>query len=136
MLTPPASGNNPSLGGNVGSIQSLVLEPNWLSSVAHGQQADPTLVPYFAKARTRFAEFFLYSVHGLKLLYCCPKPSIFQLVIPDKLGLCQLLLSEMHCSPLAGLLGDYKVIFALQSHVWWPQLTVNIRTFIYVCVTC
>ena len=47
----------------------------------------------------------MHSLHGLELLFCFPKPGIFYFVIPDKLGLRQLLLSKMQCSPLAGLLG-------------------------------
>ena len=33
VLAPPASGNNSSPGGNIGSIYSLVLELSWPSSV-------------------------------------------------------------------------------------------------------
>ena len=105
MLTPPASGNDPSPGSDVGSIQLLVLEPSWPSSVAHCWQTDPTLIPYFAKTWTHSAEFSLCTIHGFELLYHYPKPGFFLLVILDKLGLCHLLLLEMHCGPLAGHLG-------------------------------
>ena len=36
VLAPPAYGNDPSPGGNVGTVNTLVLEPSWLSSVAYG----------------------------------------------------------------------------------------------------
>ena len=88
MLAPLTSGNDSSPGSDVGTINSLVLEPRWLSSVACGYQPAPTLVPYFAKAQTQSAEFYLYTIHGINLLYHCHKPGILQLVIPNKLGLC------------------------------------------------
>ena len=136
MLAPPASGNAPSPGGDVGTINTLVLEPSWLSSVACSWQADSTLVLYFANAWTCSGEFSLRIIHSLELLYCCPKLGIFQLVIPDKLGLRHLLLQEMHCNPLAGRIVACKVISEFQAYVWWPKLTVDICTFILGCVTC
>ena len=50
VLAYSASGNDSSPGGDVGIINTLGLEPSWLSSVAHRQKTDPTLVPYFTKA--------------------------------------------------------------------------------------
>ena len=108
-----ASGNDTSTGGEVRMLQTLVLEPCWLSSMACGYQADPALIAYFDKAQTHSSKFSMCTVHGLQLLYYCSKPGLIQFVIPDKLGLQQFLLLEMHFSPLAGHLGAHNIIFAL-----------------------
>ena len=76
LLTLSASGNDTSPGGDVGMLQTLVLEPSWLFLWLMARQADPALIPYFAKAQTRSAEFSLRTLHGLELLYFCPKPGI------------------------------------------------------------
>ena len=42
----------------------------------------------------------------------------------------------MHCSTLAGHLGMWKTIEALQRRVWWPGMAQDVRCFIAGCLAC
>ena len=70
------------------------------------------------------------------MVYRTPATDHFLLVIPKADGLHQFLPQELHNSAYHCHLGVRKTISALQSHVWWPKLPVDVKRFVSGCEVC
>ena len=59
-----------------------------------------------------------------------------QIVVPKSSEFYELLIEEIHMTPLAGYLGIWKLIHVLFQRVWWPKLGETVTSFIHSCMTC
>ena len=56
-----------------------------------------------------------------------------QIVVSKSGGLHELLIEELHVTPLAGHLGVLKLTHALFQRVWWPKLRESVTSFVHSC---
>ena len=73
---------------------------------------------------------------GVPLVTHYNSDGVDQIVVPKSSGFCELLIEELHVTPLAGHLGVQKLTHALFQRVWWPKLYETVTYFCCSCTTC
>lgn len=63
-----------------------------------------------------------------------PHPSLYQVWIPGPLR--SRLMSFFHDDPLSGHLGRYKTYRRLQALVYWPKMSLDVKTYVTNCQIC
>ena len=74
-------------------------------------------------------------MQGYLLFICHNSDRVDQIVVPKSGGFHELLIKELHVTPLAGHLGVQKLTHALFQRVWWPKLRETVTSFVYSCTT-
>ena len=72
--------------------------------------------------RSSDSQFYVIHFAGVPLVIHHNSNGVDQIVVPKSGGFHELLIEELHMTPLAGHLGVHKLTHALFQRVWWPKL--------------
>ena len=112
-----------------------MLEPGWLTRVTRAQREDPELAPFLKRAASQDGQFVLRGSHAEPALYHCTT-SGDRLVLPKQGGFRELVLRELHDSPIGGHFGAQKTLELVQQRVWWPHMAKCITQYVQQCPVC
>ena len=58
------------------------------------------------------------------------------MAVPDVRAVKEMILSEMHDSPVAGHVGERKTLATVKSQFWWPRMDADIKEYVSTCASC
>uniref|UniRef100_A0A158P4K2 RNA-directed DNA polymerase n=1 Tax=Tetranychus urticae TaxID=32264 RepID=A0A158P4K2_TETUR len=118
------------------SINLLTID----QSIARKQRSDPTFNKIICALESpedfpniECTQFVLKDMILYKLIEREIGPAL-ALCVPKKL--IEEIIASCHDDPIAGHLGFYKTINKIKSRYWWPDLQIDVKTYVETCRDC
>ena len=98
---------------------------------------EPTTLEISVAYRTDIARNLLSLLEG-RLVYYEPIPAVTIYIcrIIVLISLRHVIFNLMHATPIAGYMGEYKILYWIRLRLFWPRLRSDVSNWIKKCLHC